>query len=387
MGLFSVNSINNSQQHCTVNWSYKGELPIIPKPIYVSPGFVDREDAANFALSFIYPAASFYGDDILLPYSVSQYSAKFWESKIKSIGVFFKQLLPVKIFPVEDLPLLSYSGVECGLFWGGGIDACSALITLIERGERPTLIRLHRPDNKPGGKFYQSAKHISQQFGVPLVVIKQNIIEYSHQQLVVPKVVNQFLNRNSSLFLFNHYYLSSNPKFWDQLLTYFVWQGFQLFFSSLGVSATRIKQLYLASDSHATTESYCLGFNLLDKIGYRGISFDALITGDKAEQYDLLFRKHPEIVPWIKSCNKDDKQWCGCCYKCRRASIWRGIFENVSETIDEDIYIGEEELTEMFSMLSYYRKQKNRSMEIELQILTTIRAALDRLARTKGVKS
>jgi len=386
MGCFNIISINNSTQKCTVHWEYTGQLLISPEPIFVSPGFLDKEDAANFALSIVYPLAALRGDDIKLPYPVSQSSIDFWRAKIKAIEVFFKKLLPVRIFPVEDYNIIPYSeSSDCGLFWGGGIDACSALVTLLDEGKRPTLIRLSRNCNKKDGVFYKLYREISEYYGVKSVIINQNLISYSRRKLTLWKVVSEFIDKDSPFFLLDHPYCSTDPDKRNNVLAYFAWQGFHYFFSSLGVIANNINTIYYASSTHDATECYCVGFNMLDNVKYRGAGLEALVTGDRADQYDILYRQHPEIVKFIKSCNSDKKQWCGKCDKCRSSSIWRHIlgFVDLEKVFYNYDYINEIAITEMLSMLTYYRKRKDRDINVEFKILSVINSAFNKLNQIK----
>jgi len=135
------------------------------------------------------------------------------------------------------------------------------------------------------------------------------------------------------------------------------------------------------------TESYCLGFNMIDGLDYRGIKFEPLVVGNKAEEYDLIYRKYPEVAKWVKSCNDDSRQWCGKCYKCWRASVWGTIFgfSNIPKNVAGGIFISEEELAEMLSMLAWYRKSEDRQMEVEFKILSVIYNALDILSKRKGI--
>jgi len=198
MGCFVVKNIINTSMKCTVDWTYQGNLNLSSQPIYVSPGFKDGEDAANFALSWMVPISVIHGDTIKLPYPISEYSYNFWNTKMNSLSSFYKQIYPVNIIPVKDKLIKNYDSKGCFLFWGGGIDSCSALVKLISEGKKPHLVRFYR-NNKDleNGLNFQYMKSIANHFDLKFSIIRQNFISYSKY---LTKVVDEYIVRDNPYF-------------------------------------------------------------------------------------------------------------------------------------------------------------------------------------------
>lgn len=387
MACFKINSILNSPLKCTVYWEYEGESLKFIEPFFVSPGFFSAEDAANFALSVLYPLAAIFGDSIQLPYSISKFSLNFWESKLVLMEGFFKELHQVEVNPVEDFVVAPYKGSTSGLFWGGGFDSCSALTVLLDRGERPSLIRFHRHYNSKDGLTYKYLNEISKLYGLTSVVIKQNFIKAS-KILVSWGSVGKYINKEHPFFLLNHPYLFFKPGYYNDIAIRQLVQGFLFYFASMGVVVSeKINTLYIGGNSHSLGEPYCLGFNLLDNINYRGVEFKAIISGSRADQFDIVFNKHKELAKYVKSCVYQKKQWCGKCAKCWRASWYKSIFniEGLPDVSMKNGNITELAIVELYSLLMHSRMMKNRDLKVEFSILSLLFSAFSELQKSKCI--
>jgi len=386
MGCFIVKSIVNTDMKCIVNWSYQGKLNLRSQPIYVSPGFKDKEDAANFALSFMVPVSVIYGDIIKLPYSISKSSYNFWKAKINSISSFYKQIYPINIIPVENRLVENHSGKDCALFWGGGIDSCSALVKLISEGKNPHLIRFHRiGKDLVDGLNFQYMKSIANHFDLKYTIIKQNFISYLKY---LTRVVDKYIIRDNLYFFWEYPPFCEDRNHRKDVLFGFIWQGFHFFFASLGLVAGQINQLYMGGSTDDSMEAYCFGFNMGDNIGYRGINFDSYISGNKAEQFDLLYNRYPIMAKWIKSCPNEKVQWCKRCEKCCEASLGQlavGV-QNPISIQKFKIKFYPYTIGLMLNMLAFYRKNQKRQPEIEEKLILAIHSTMERAANVRGLK-